>query len=99
MRRRAVLRMLAMLAPSAAVSAVSRRARGGQTAPPLVTHHPRSPPVFAERDRLYWAVRDGILSVSKRGGKPTPLISGNVDPLAGFGDRLIFQDTPGAPRI
>ena len=86
--------MLWLLPVAAAVTAVSRRVSGSQTAAHLVTDYRTSAPLFADRDRLYWVVRDGILSVSKKGGNPTPAVSGNVDPLALFGDRLVFEERP-----
>ena len=88
------MRTLGLLPVAVAVTAFSRRVSGSQTAPHLVTDYRTSAPLFADRDRLYWVVRDGILSVSKRGGTPTPAVSGNVDPLALFGDRLVFEEHP-----
>ena len=94
MRRRAVVGMLALMPPLVAVMARSRRASAAPAAPHLVTDYRTSSPLFADRDRLYWVARDAILSVSKRGGEPTPAVTGNVDPLALFGDRLVFEERP-----
>jgi hypothetical protein len=88
MRRRTLLLSLA-------VTALARRARA---APPqaarLVTDDRSSYPLLADRDRLYWPAREAILSVEKRGGKPATVVAGNVNPLALYEDRLVFEDLP-----
>ena len=60
----------------------------------LVTDDRSSYPLRADRDRLYWPARQAILSVGKRGGKPASVVTGNVNLLALFEDRLVFEELP-----
>jgi hypothetical protein len=96
MRRRTLLRGIALVPPSLAVAALPRPAPASQAAARLVTDDRSSYPLLADRDRLYWAAREEIRSVSKRGGKPTAVVTGNVNPLALYQDRLVFEELPPA---